>query len=193
MNKKLVPLSRGVMAVIVSAHLAACSTTANRNSADSDSYQGTKDPFTLLAQNYYAIGNIPAAFENARKAVENDDNNAEAHATMGLLLMETSDNDNAAKHFARAKKLAPRDPFVLTSYGTYLCGNSLYGEADKEFLAAASSPLNRQPWVALTNAGICYERYGKYAAARERMQGALNLKADFPPARAAMKRLRAKG
>jgi type IV pilus assembly protein PilF len=193
MNKKSLSLSRGVIAVIVSMHLTACSTTANRDSVGSENYQGRNDPFTRLAQNYYAMGNIPAAFENAKKAVEMDNNNAEAHAVMGLLLMETSDNKNAGKHFVRAKKLAPRDPFVLTSYGTYLCGNSLYGEADKEFLAAASSPLNSQPWIALTNAGLCYERYGKYASARERMQGALNLKADFSPARTAMKRLRGKG
>lgn len=192
MRKKPGSLSRGVIAIILSAHLvAACTSTENRTGLEKP--EGATATYTELAKGYLARGNRSAAFENAEKAVKADDNNAEAHTIMGLLLQQAGDNKNAAKHYVRAKKLSPYDPYISNAYGAYLCNNGLYGEADKEFLAAASSPLNTSPWVALTNAGLCFERTGQYALARQRLQSALNLKSDFPQARTAMKRLKGRG
>ena len=194
MKMKLAPSSYLVVAVIVSAALlAGCTTSESRDKNSLVKPEGATGTYTELAKGYLARGNTSAAFENAEKAVKADDSNAEAHTIMGLLLQQAGDNKNAAKHYVRAKKLAPYDPYVSNAYGTYLCNNGLYGEADKEFLAAASSPLNTSPWVALTNAGLCYERTGQYALARQRLQSALNLKSDFPQARNAMKRLKGRG
>ena len=194
MNKKPVPLSRGVIAIILSAYLlAGCTSTGSRDSASGAKTEEAGETFTELAKGYLAVGNISAAFEYAQKGVEVDNGNAEAHLIMARLLEQSGDTKNAAKHYVRAKKLSPYDPFILNGYGAYLCGNGLYGEADKEFLASASSPLNPVPWVALTNAGLCYERNGQYALARQRVQSALNLKSDFPQARNAMKRLKGRG
>ncbi len=194
MKMKLAPSSYLVVAVIVSAALlAGCTTSGSRDKNSLVKPEGATGTYTELAKGYLARGNTSAAFENAEKAVKADDSNAEAHTIMGLLLQQAGDNKNAAKHYVRAKKLAPYDPYVSNAYGTYLCNNGLYGEADKEFLAAASSPLNTSPWVALTNAGLCYERTGQYALARQRLQSALNLKSDFPQARNAMKRLKGRG
>ena len=194
MKMKLAPSSYLVVAVIVSAALlAGCTTSGSRDNNSLVKPEGATGTYTELAKGYLARGNTSAAFENAEKAVKADDSNAEAHTIMGLLLQQAGDNKNAAKHYVRAKKLAPYDPYVSNAYGTYLCNNGLYGEADKEFLAAASSPLNTSPWVALTNAGLCYERTGQYALARQRLQSALNLKSDFPQARNAMKRLKGRG
>jgi type IV pilus assembly protein PilF len=194
MIKKPGPLSRGVFAIILSAYLvAACTSTQNRDTAGLEKPEGATATYTELAKGYLARGNTSAAFENAEKAVKADDSNAEAHTIMGLLLQQAGDNKNAAKHYVRAKKLSPYDPYISNAYGAYLCNNGLYGEADKEFLAAASSPLNPSPWVALTNAGLCFERAGQYALASQRLQSALNLKSDFPQARSAMKRIKGRG
>jgi type IV pilus assembly protein PilF len=194
MKNKPGSFSRGAIALIVSACLVtACTSTENRDSSGLTQPDGPTSTYTELAKGYLSVGNTSAAFENAEKAVKADNSNAEAHTIMGLLLQQTGDEKNAAKHYTRAKKLSPYDPFIANAYGTYLCSNGLYGEADKEFLAAATSPLNTSPWVALTNAGLCYERNGQYAIARQRVQSALNLRSDFPQARSAMKRLRGKG
>ncbi len=194
MNKKLASFHYGVVAVIVfAALLAGCTSSESRDRNSLVKPEGATGTYTELAKGYLARGNTSAAFENAEKAVKADDSNAEAHTIMGLLLQQAGDSKNAAKHYVRAKKLAPYDPYVSNAYGAYLCSNGLYGEADKEFLAAASSPLNTSPWVALTNAGLCFERSGQYSLARQRIQSALNLKSDFPQARSALKRLKGRG
>jgi len=149
--------------------------------------------YLQLSKGYLERNNMPAAFENAQKAVAVDPKSAEAHTLMGLILQRSGDGNNAAKHYIKAKKLAPYDPFVTNAYGTYLCNNGLYGEADREFLTAAKSPLNRSPWVAYTNAGLCYERNGQYSLARQRIQSALATNSKFPQALSAMKRLRGRG
>jgi Tfp pilus assembly protein PilF len=71
MKKKTGPLSRGVIAVILSAQLgAACTSTQNRDTAGLGKPEGATATYTELAKGYLARGNTSAAFENAEKAVK---------------------------------------------------------------------------------------------------------------------------
>lgn len=194
MRYRISPISYGVIIAAVVLHLiAACTPTNNGTPSSLAKNDPAVNTYLELSKGYLARNNIKSAFENAQKAVTVGPDNAEAHTLMGLILQRSGDSNNAAKHYVKAKKLSPYDPFVTNAYGTYLCNNGLYGEADREFMTAARSPLNNSPWVAYTNAGLCYERNGQYSLARQRIQSALATNSKFPQALSAMKRLRGRG
>jgi type IV pilus assembly protein PilF len=194
MRYRFSPASRLALVVAIVAHLiAACTPANNSDSPGLVKTDPAADTYVQLARTYLSRGNTMVAFENAQKAVATDPKSVEGHTIMGLILQSRGDSNNAAKHYVKAKKLAPYDPFVSNAYGTYLCSNGLYGEADREFLTASKSPLNQAPWVALTNAGLCYERNGQYAMARQRLQSALALNSKFSQASEALKRLHGRG
>lgn len=194
MKYRFSTVSQVALLVAVVLHLlAACTPTDNSSSPGLLKSNSVASTYVELSRRYLERGNTAAAFENAQKAIAADPQSVEGHTLMGLILQSRGDSDNAARHYLKAKELAPYDPFVSNAYGTYLCSNGLYGEADSEFLAASKSPLNQYPWVALTNAGLCYERYGRYGLARTRLQSALALNSDFSQASQAMKRLQGRG
>ncbi|HBH36594.1 MAG TPA: type IV pilus biogenesis/stability protein PilW, partial [Gammaproteobacteria bacterium] len=126
----------------------------------------------------------------ATQAVRLDRNHAEAQLVLALIYQNMNNFNMAAKHYSRVKKLAPNDPLVANAYGTFLCAEKRYAEADSEFKVAASSIMNPSPWVASTNAGLCLESSGQFALAKASMRQALQQNPDYMPAKKGLERLR---
>ncbi len=172
--------------------LAACETTGGRDPATNMIRYGSDSPaenHVRIAKGYLEQGQMVFALEKAQEAVRIDRNHVEAQVVLALIYQRMGDSSMAAKHYSRAKKLAPNDPLVANAYGTFLCTERRYAEADSEFNMAAASVMNPSPWVASTNAGLCLESSGKFALAATRMRQALQQNPDYMPAKKGLARL----
>ena len=173
--------------------LAACQTTGGRDPATNMIRYSSDSPavaYVSLAKAYMEQGKMTFALENATLAVKVDPNHAEAQLVLAWIYQTMNDFQMAEKHYSRAKKLAPNDPYVANTYGTFLCAQQRYAEADAEFKLAATSIMNPSPWLASTNAGLCQESSGRYALAKASMRQALQQNPDYKPAKKGLARLK---
>lgn len=120
--------------------------------------KGSGDVYVRLALVYMQQGQLAQALQNIKKGVAADPNNGEAHNVMAIIYSRLGKNDLADKHFRRSKSLQPNNPYTLNAYGSFLCGQKKFKEAEQQFKDALKNPLYKTPEVALTNAGICAKR-----------------------------------
>ncbi|MTW20619.1 type IV pilus biogenesis/stability protein PilW [Allochromatium palmeri] len=135
--------------------------------------------YVELAKEYYRLGQTEVALRRAQQAVETDKTYAPAHVWLAFLLEQLQQTDEASRHYERAVKLAPNNPDVLNAYGSFLCNQRRYAEADAQFLKAAGNPVYSTPWIALTNAGNCAIEGGDTAKAELHYRAAIQSNATF--------------
>jgi type IV pilus assembly protein PilF len=172
--------------------LSACATTGGGEPQSNMISYSSNSPaanYVNLAKGYLEQGQMVFALEKAKEAVAVDRNHVESQVVLALIYQRMNDNHMAEKHYSRAKKLAPNDPLVTNAYGTFLCAQGRYADADAQFTQAATSIMNPSPWIASVNAGLCLEKSGQYAAAAGRMRQALQLNPDYVPAKRGLARL----
>ncbi|BCU06068.1 type IV pilus biogenesis/stability protein PilW [Allochromatium tepidum] len=132
-----------------------------------------------LAKEYHRLGQTEVALRRAQQAVKTDDKYAPAHVWLAFLLEQLQQTDEAAKHYERAVKIAPNNPDVLNAYGSFLCNQRRYAEADAQFVKAAKNPVYATPWIALTNAGNCAVEAGDTTKAETHYRAAIQSNAGF--------------
>lgn len=131
---------------------------------------------------YMRDGQDAVALKKLKRALEVDDNNAEAHNVIAILYERLGETGLAEQNYDKAAKLAPRDPYIRNARGSFFCKRDRYEDADKEFQLALSNPLYPTPWVALSNAGLCAERAGKKDVAETYYRRALTANQRYAPA-----------
>lgn len=198
--------------------LAGCATTGgsgqSRSQAQASNPENPKTKaaalYTDLGQKYMAQGKLEIALENLNKALAVDSRYTDAHTVIGLLFEKIGDNAKAEEHYRRAAQLKPNSGNENNNYGAFLCKLGRFQEATPHFERAIADPFYQTPIVALTNAGTCAIKGGKYDAAERDLRGALErgpdnsealfqmanvlyLKEDFFRARAFFQRYEAVG
>ncbi len=108
-----------------------------------------------LGMAYFRSGQIAIAMDEARIALAADPNYAPAYNLFGLAHMYLQENALAQSNFERALRLAPNDPEVHNSYGSFLCQNGREKEGISHFMSAVKNPLYATPTIPYTNAGRC--------------------------------------
>ncbi len=182
-------VSKAVVTIVVMLvfGLSGCQTTGIRASGDdatgslgqTTQKKGTGDVYVRLAIIYMQKGQLGVALQNVKKAVAADPNNGEAHNVMAIIYNRLGENGLADKHFKRAKSLQPKNPYTLNAYGTFLCGQKKFKEADKQFKEALKNPLYKTPEVALANAGICARQTNDLDLAEAYLRRALQHNTKF--------------
>lgn len=135
--------------------------------------------YVELAKEYHRLGQSEVALRRAQQAVETDGRYAPAHIWLAFLLEQLRQTDEAAKHYARALDLAPNNPDVLNAYGSFLCNQRRYAEAETHFLKAAANPVYSTPWIALTNAGNCAIEAGDLTKAETHYRAATQASSTY--------------
>lgn len=135
-----------------------------------------------LGVGYLRQNNLGVAQQVLERALAQNPKDPAVHTSLGLLYERLALPLQADKHYARAVKLAPRDPSVLNNYAVFLCRNGEAPRGERLFLQAAANPLYRTPEVALTNAAVCARSNARVPAAEQYLRKALNLRATFPDA-----------
>jgi type IV pilus assembly protein PilF len=73
----------------------------------------------------------------------------------------------AAMHLKKSVVMFSSNASTQVDYGSFLCAQGLYDEAEDYFRTAIDTPLYKHPWVVMTNAGIYPHLSGRYQAEPE--------------------------
>ncbi|QIK39116.1 type IV pilus biogenesis/stability protein PilW [Caldichromatium japonicum] len=164
-------------ATSLSLSLAACSSKTALKGVDDTLGLTPKDSpaelYVELAKEYYRLGKNELALRHAEQAVETDERYPPAHVWLAFLFEQLRQTGKAAEHYQRALELGPNNPDVLNAYGSFLCNQRRFAEADSYFLKAADNPVYATPWIALSNAGNCALESGDTTKAETHYRAAL--------------------
>lgn len=151
--------------------LSGCSSLGNNK--DDHSMKNAAQYNVQLGSGYLSQGNYNLARLKLTKALEQDPDNALAHSTMALLLEKVGQHEDIIEHYEDAMNLAPDNSDINNNFGTYLCNQSRFDEAQIQFQKAISDPYYQTPIVALINAGKCAMDNSKFELAESYLRKAL--------------------
>ena len=152
--------------------ITACSSTGGKGDGAPDLIKAAAINVQLGAR-YLVQNKINLAKIKLEKALEQDSDNALAHSTMALLLENVGQHENIIEHYEEAVSLAPENSDIKNNFGTYLCNQSRFEEAQALFKEALNDPYYKTPVVALINAGKCAMSNSKYKMAESYLRKAL--------------------
>lgn len=151
-------------------------------SNDPMSNLSASDVFTQMGVRYMEAGQYQIALGDLEKALEYDDENSETYNALGVLHERLEEPAKAEAAFKRALTLKPDHYGARNNYGRFLCGRGRFDEAFQQFRIVTGTKLYSQPWIPLTNAGVCAKSAGRLAEAEVYLRQALEANPSFPPA-----------
>ncbi|MBI5040899.1 MAG: type IV pilus biogenesis/stability protein PilW [Gammaproteobacteria bacterium] len=175
-----------IAVVCLSIALGGCNQTNVRSDGDKQSPAEANVELGVL---YMQQGQKVIAMEVLQKALTQDPNSADAHTAIAVLYASLGETDKADDHFRRSLSLDAKNPQTRNSYGSFLCEQKQWDDAEKQYLTAANNPLYDSPQLSYTNAGICASRAQNLAKAEQYWRKALEISPKYPPALLQMARL----
>ncbi len=148
----------------------------------SESRHGPGDVYVKLAIAYMREGRLDVAMQKIKQGIDVEPDNGEAYNVLALLYQQLGENRLAQENFERAVRLQSRNPYIRNAFGSFLCSQDKFEDADEQFQAALANPLYRTPEIALTNAGICARQRNDLSASEEYFRRALEQQPLFPQA-----------
>lgn len=161
----------------------------NTRSAEPLSAEQASRIFVEKGVHYLDAGQYEIALKDLQKAIELDDDNSEAYNALGVLYQRIDNPAQADSHFRKAIRLKEDNYGARNNYGRFLCGTGRAAEAFEQFRSVYGTKLYGQPWMPLTNAGICAHSVGQMAEAERLLRLALEANPRFPPALLELARL----
>ncbi len=143
--------------------------------------QSRSEVYIELSAAYLREGALQESLKNAKKAVLVEPRSPKAHNMLAIVHQRLGQNGLAEQHFSKAVALDAHDPYVLNAYGSFLCSQARYAEADTYYKRALANPLYPTPWAAAHNAGICAEKQNKVDEAEDSFRRALRENPRFAP------------
>jgi len=142
-------LPKPLLAILLMCVVASCSSTPTKKT------EVQKEGYVVQAVKYMNAGQLDAALNSVRKALELNPKSADAYTVAGLIYNKNNQNEQAERYFKRALSHDPNHSSAQTNYASFLCKHDKPLEAEKIYLAAAKNKNNAHPDVAYTNAGLC--------------------------------------
>lgn len=158
--------------------LAGCSSTTPKAPGEG----GISEIYVQKGVRYMEAGQLDVALRDLQHAIDLDGRNSEAHNAIAVLYERLERPGAAEEHFKRALSLDPNNSSAMNNYGRFLCAQGQYDKAMENFQRVIGSKLYKQPWIALTNAGLCANASGKKKEAEDYLRKALETNPTFPPA-----------
>ena len=163
--------------------LGACVTeTSGPRQPSKPDYRAAARTNTQLGLAYASQGRLEVAQAKLKKAIEQDDGIAQAHAGLGYVYWQRGEADGAQSEFKRAISLDGDDPEIRNNYGVFLCDQKKYDEGDRNFMLAVKNRDYSTPAKAWTNAGTCARQAGDVERSESNFRRALQLDPDYFPA-----------
>lgn len=132
-----------------------------------------------LGARYYNAGNYSLAKDRLILATKLDPRLAKAYSTLALTY-EALDNARLARDaYESAVRVAPRNFEVRNAHAVFLCRQSDYVEAQKNFERAMNHVENDNAEVTMTNAGICMAQKPDVAQAEQYYRKALDRNPNY--------------
>jgi type IV pilus assembly protein PilF len=149
---------------------------------DTSSDEGPEEIYVKLAVAYLQNGQMDVALQHAKRAVKIDPGSTGAHNAIALIYTRLGENGLAEHHYRMGIEAEPRNPYIRNAYGTFLCQQGRYQEAEQEFVNALKNPLYQTPELAYSNAAICTAKQGNSARSEAYLHKALQANPTFSPA-----------
>lgn len=108
-----------------------------------------------LGMRYLAQGNTPRAKQKLLTALKWDSNSLSAITAMAYFMEKTGEQKKAQALYQKALALKPLQGEPLNNYGTFLCRNGNFKEAESYFLKAVNDVNYVNTAGAYENAGLC--------------------------------------
>lgn len=176
---------RGITAVLVAGLASGCVSSGGTGEIGPDAAQAN----TRLAAAYLERGDVNLAMEKAERAIEQDDEFAEAYLVKGMILARAEKFDEADDYYHDAARYGRNNTAVLGNVAAYLCNREQFRDGERMFLDISRMPTYPRPAVALTNAGICAKRIPALERAEQHLRHALRLEPNHAQALALMAEL----
>ena len=179
------PVARILSLGMVLLSLASCGQPIRHEAENTialDDQSSPADLYAALAGEYYKLGQLDIALQQANKAIDADQRNPRGYYMMGLIHERTGQAALAEANFKQALERAPRNSDVLNAYGNFFCAQRRFPEAQAQFAKAIDNPLYATPWIAMTNAGTCAASAGNVKQAEADYRRALGANPQFGPA-----------
>lgn len=167
-----------VLALLAIAMLAACVTTQTTTRKAEPSDDAGEQNFALGAR-YYRNGQFDLARDRLERALVFDSRSADTYSLLALTLAQLGNNRLATESFDKAIRLAPNNPDVRNAYAVYLCQQQRYDEGAAQFERAIRIHENDDPYVMMTNAGVCVAKKPDLARAEKYFRQALASKPKY--------------
>ncbi len=113
-----------------------------------------------LGLRYLQAGHIERAKHNLDKAYKHAPNKASVHIGLAYYYEQVKDSKLASEHYRTALKIDSKNGDYLNLYGSFLCGQKDYKNANKNFMKAVKQPHYANAAATYENAGICAKRSG---------------------------------
>ena len=110
---------------------------------------------TQLGLAYLKQGDTPRAKRKMLNAMRLAPDSPDVNSAMGFFLEKTRNLKDADIFYKKAIALAPTSGAHMNNYGTFLCREGHYQEAESYFLQAVLDPQYIQSAGAYENAGLC--------------------------------------
>ncbi len=171
-----------IVIFLLTAALFACAASTEKKSNDDEVY-------LQLGVRYLSMNRLELAKENLEHALRVNSHSAPAHDAYAYLNEKLNNDAAAREHYQTGLELAPNDLSIQNNFGRFLCDKGDFDKGMGLLSQAFTSPLNEQPWLALTNAGRCQLAMKQQQKAEEHFRQALQVNASYAPALAEMQKI----
>ena len=110
---------------------------------------------TQLGLAYLSQGDRSRAKRKLVLALEQDPGSPNTNASMAYFMEKSGEMDKAQFYYKKAMAAAPGDGAQLNNYGTFLCRQGQYRQAETYFLKAVQDSKYEHTAGAYENAGLC--------------------------------------
>lgn len=150
--------------------------------------KGTRqaDLHTQLAWNYLQRKQYKVAGIELDKALKADPRNSRAHQIYGLLLVQLNQLGKAERHFKRAVQADDTNIAAAEDFASFLCQRGRASEGIERYKAIMDNPLNAEPALTRTRAGMCLVGTGDAVGAEQFFRDALAINPSIREALAGM-------
>ncbi|MGI9214760.1 MAG: type IV pilus biogenesis/stability protein PilW, partial [Gammaproteobacteria bacterium] len=126
-----------------------------------------------LGRSYLAQGYTERAKKKFLHALELMPNLAESHSGIGYFWEVVGEAKEAEKHYKKSIYLGKGNGLFYNQYALFLCVNSRYKEANKNFMLAANDKSYTKTADVYNNAGLCALKYNDQQQAEQYLTKAL--------------------
>lgn len=142
--------------------LSACVTVDNNAEPELNANPREKaDARLALGMGYLQQGDMVKARENLEKALQHDKSYYRAQLAMAHYFEQVGEETDAEKLYKTALRQHPRNGNVMNNYGTFLCKQERYPQADQLFNRAIEQPYYYLIPASYENAALCALKAGK--------------------------------
>jgi len=123
--------------------------------------QGAADTRIKLALLYLQKNNMQQAKENLEKALEYQPDDADIYRVFAYYYQQVKEVDKAEALYKKSLSLDSQNPHTYNNYGTFLCKQGRYQDAENAFLTALKQTSYIEVANTYENAGTCSEKAGE--------------------------------